>query len=73
MCRCVCCDRPLNDYESTVKVRSTGEYADCCNTCRKAIGNDVQYVGRNDLEPFERAALEVEADKLLGTKEDEDD
>ena len=71
--RCTCCDRPLNDYESTVKVRSTGEYADTCNQCRREIGSDVQYIGRTDLEPYERAALEVEADKLLGVNGDPDD
>lgn len=71
--RCDCCQRPLNDFEATLKVRSTGEYADVCNQCRREIGSDVQYIGRNDLEPFERAALEVEADKLLGVKDDEED
>lgn len=52
--RCVCCDRLLNDFESTIKVKSTGEYADTCNFCRREIGPDVGYVGRSDLEPFER-------------------
>jgi len=52
MMRCVCCNRNLNDYESTLKIKSTGEYADTCNKCRVQIGNDVGWVARSDLEPF---------------------
>lgn len=68
--RCVCCDRMLNDYESTVRLKSTGDFADTCNTCRSDIGNEL-YEGRTDLEPNASAdELEKQADALLGESDE---
>ena len=50
MTRCVCCDRNLSDFESTIRLRSTGEFADTCQTCIKEIGPDVEYIYRNDVQ-----------------------
>ena len=39
--RCVCCDKNLNDYESTRKHALTGEYLDTCNACLSEINQTV--------------------------------
>lgn len=48
---CSCCDRLLNNFESTRKSKSTGEYLDMCNTCYATIADDLAVVNRTDLEP----------------------
>lgn len=47
--RCVCCNRMLNDYESTLKSLSTGEYLDTCGKCLEGLG--IETIGRDDLNP----------------------
>jgi len=49
--RCVCCDKRLNDYEATLKSKSTGEYLQTCNSCLDGLG--IEVVGRSDLNPFD--------------------
>ncbi len=45
--RCYCCDRWLDDFESTRKDSETGEYMDTCNKCLKGLG--IATVDRTDL------------------------
>lgn len=45
--RCECCNRNLNDYESTLK-NAEGDYLNCCNKCLKGLG--IHKMGRDDLE-----------------------
>ena len=49
--RCVCCDKNLNDYESTRKHAFTGEYLDTCNGCLAEINDLVAIptITREDL------------------------
>jgi hypothetical protein len=47
--RCHCCDKNLNDYESTRKSVSTGEYLDMCNKCYSTISDDLLSEVRYDL------------------------
>jgi hypothetical protein len=47
--RCQCCDKNLNDYESTRKSVSTGEYLDMCNKCYSTISDDLLSEVRYDL------------------------
>lgn len=49
--RCVCCDKNLNDYESTRKHAITGEYLDICNFCLAEIEEIVSIpaITREDL------------------------
>lgn len=49
--RCVCCNRNLNDYESTLKGALSGDYLDMCMKCLDGL--DIEVVGRNDLSPYE--------------------
>jgi len=51
--RCKACDVELNDFESTRKSSTTGEYLDLCNTCYKAVRSDVQALERYDLMDLE--------------------
>jgi hypothetical protein len=47
--RCICCDKNLNDFESTRKSVSTGEYLDMCNKCYSTISDDLLSEVRYDL------------------------
>lgn len=49
--RCDCCDKNLNDFESTRKSKVTGEYLNMCNTCFTGLG--IETVDRGDLNPWE--------------------
>lgn len=49
--RCVCCNAPLNDFESTRKYAVTGDYLDTCNKCIRGLG--IETVDRDDLNPTE--------------------
>lgn len=35
--RCCCCNRNLNDYESTLRSVATGDFLDMCKTCIKDL------------------------------------
>ena len=39
MTRCICCNKQLNDYESTRRHAITNEFLDTCNRCMKDIPN----------------------------------
>lgn len=46
--RCECCDKNLSDYESTLRLVSTGDFADTCLKCLKGLSIDV--VGKQSLK-----------------------
>lgn len=49
--RCVCCNKNLNDYESTRKHAVTGAYLDTCSSCLSEIMSlvDLPTTAREDL------------------------
>ena len=47
--RCKACNVELNDFESTRKSTTTGEFLDLCNTFYGSVKNDVQAIERYDL------------------------
>lgn len=49
--RCSCCNRNLNDYESTLKHAETGAYLDTCQSCLEDSG--IPTIGRNDLSEYD--------------------
>lgn len=51
--RCVCCNKNLNDYESTLRSAATGDFLDMCNGCLDGL--DIDTVGREDLSPYDDA------------------
>lgn len=50
--RCVCCNKNLNDWESTVKHAETGEYLGMCRGCMDGL--DIPTIVRSDLEATEQ-------------------
>ena len=60
--RCTCCDRLLNDFESTRKSKTTGEYLDICNKCFSTIQQDLDTDIRNDLPEDEVPDEELDFD-----------
>jgi hypothetical protein len=48
--KCVCCDKNLSDYESTIKSKVTGQYLDTCTVCLKEAGI-TSFKDRKDLCP----------------------
>jgi len=57
--RCLCCNRLLNDYESTVRHSDTGEFLDTCMRCLDGL--NIPYKGREDLNPFEEDDIDLES------------
>ena len=49
--RCTCCNRNLNDFESTLKHAETGAYLDICLKCLEDLNIPTQ--GRSDLDPYD--------------------
>lgn len=69
--RCDCCNRNLNDFESTLKHAITGEYL---NTCKKCLdGLNIPVVGREDLNPEEEITDWDELDECVDYGEDENE
>lgn len=48
--RCYCCNRLLNEFESTLK-DTAGNYLDTCNKCLDGL--NIETIGRQDLNPNE--------------------
>lgn len=48
--RCLSCNKNLSDFESTRKFASSNEYLDLCNRCYSEIKDEVDAVGRPDLQ-----------------------
>lgn len=59
--RCQACNKALNDFESTRKSVTTGEYVDLCNHCFHDVENDIETVVREDLrDECDDAVLELD-------------
>lgn len=67
---CLCCDRNLNDYESTRKHAETGEYLDICNKCLNDIPN-IPVEVRGDLNPFDETEEDFDWDDYPYAEEEE--
>ncbi len=48
--KCCCCDKLLNNFESTRKSRATGEYLDMCNKCYSTIDDTVKTINKESFE-----------------------
>jgi len=60
--RCLVCNANLNDFESTRKHATTGEYLDTCSDCLNAIGL-IPTLDREDLMQNEG---EIDIDRIEG-------
>jgi len=69
--RCSCCNRALNDFESTLKHAVTGDYLDTCMKCLDGL--DIPTQGRKDLSPFDDAEVwDDVSDDDLGLENEDD-
>ena len=63
--RCCACDRNLNNFESTRKNKTTGDYLDLCNKCYSTVQQDLSTDIREDLPedeiPDDEVLFEVES------------
>lgn len=69
--RCCCCNRNLNDYESTLKSEVSGDYLDMCTRCLK--GTNIATIGREDLNPNEEIDVEFDNDPDIYEEPEDDD
>lgn len=67
--RCYCCNRVLNDFESTRK-DTHGNYLDICNKCFRDVEDVIPTVDRDDLNPFEESDDEFDLDGEYFSGED---
>ena len=58
--RCSCCNRALNDYESTLKSAQTGDYLDTCMKCLDGL--EIETLGREDLSAYADVDSEEDTD-----------
>ena len=56
--RCDCCNKNLNDYESTLRHAVTGQYLNTCRKCLDGLG--IPAMGNTDFEPT--ASIEDDPD-----------
>ena len=71
--KCTCCDRILNDFESTRKNRSTGEYLDMCNKCSAYVTDAIETIDRSDLSEGDIPDEEMEFDDEFDYLGDDDE
>ena len=64
--RCLACNKALNDFESTRKSATTGEYVDLCNHCFHNVEQDIESIVREDLRDEKSVEDENELDNLEG-------
>ena len=64
--RCLACNKVLNDFESTRKSATTGEYVDLCNHCFHNVEFDIDSLEREDLRDANDIEGELELDDLQG-------
>jgi hypothetical protein len=64
--RCLACNKNLNDFESTRKSATTGEYVDLCNHCFHNVEQNIESVVREDLRDEESYEDDNELDDLEG-------
>ena len=64
--RCLACNKALNDFESTRKSATTGEYVDLCNSCFHNVEQDIESLEREDLRNEENVEDTIELNDIQG-------
>jgi hypothetical protein len=54
--RCLCCNKALNDYESTLRHAVSGDFLDMCRKCLDGL--EIPVRGRKDLNPYDTIDVE---------------
>ena len=73
MTHCVCCDKLLNDYESTLRHGVTFEYLDTCKACLKPLKGLFPVIERKDLITSDDVDNNPSDDEATMDSEDYDD
>ena len=66
--RCQCCNKILNDYESTRRHTITNQFLDICNKCIKDLG--IPTIERTDLKPNEEMVDDMEEEYVESSWDD---
>lgn len=66
--RCQCCNKILNDYESTRRHAITNQFLDICNKCIKDLG--IPTIERTDLKPNEEMVDDMEEEYVESSWDD---
>ena len=64
--RCLACNKNLNDFESTRKSATTGEFVDLCNHCFHDVEQDIQALVHEEFRDEEDTDGDLELDDLQG-------
>ena len=68
--RCDCCNKNLNDYESTAKHAITGMYLNTCRKCLKEIG--IPVIGNSNFNKDEEMSDEIDFEDFEDNDDDTD-
>lgn len=60
---CLACDKLLNDYESTRKYSSSGDFVDLCNRCFSTVAEDIPDI---DDGPVGEEIDEIDEGEIIG-------
>ena len=64
--RCLACNKALNDFETTRKSATSGEFVDLCNHCFHNVEQDLETLVREDLRDEESYDEDLELNDLEG-------
>jgi hypothetical protein len=68
--RCECCDKELNNEETTAKFAESGAYVGMCKKCQGFLPKGLKIIIRSDLERYEAETLDSDTVKWEEIKED---
>jgi hypothetical protein len=62
--RCICCNKQLNDFESTRRHAITREFLDMCNSCHASVASSSRLptIDRKDLDSLSGIEEELDND-----------
>jgi len=62
--RCICCNKQLNDFESTRRHAITREFLDMCNSCHASVASTARLptIDRKDLDSLSGIEEELDND-----------
>ena len=65
--RCICCNKQLNDFESTRRHAITREFLDMCNSCHASVVSTARLptIDRKDLQNESLIEEELDNDDKL--------
>jgi hypothetical protein len=68
---CTCCDKTLNDFETSIKHKDEGHYLDICVKCLDGLG--IPYIGNMSLAKDSVESFEEESELVFTNIDLEDE